>query len=248
MSEEIRTPVDRPTLYARWLSPEGYLGAHLVVGFVVMLAAGFAFVEISEEVFESTTTLAVDAWAQSAAARIATPALTSAVVAITTLGNSPVLTVLSIAVAVWLGLAHSKRRLVAFVATMAGGSLMNLALKAFFRRERPFEVSHLTHADGFSFPSGHSMGAMLFFGSLAYVLYFTLEVHRVWRIAAVVLCVLATVAIGLSRVYLGVHYLSDVVAGWIAALCWIAVCLTGTEAWIKWRDWRRGRRLAPEEQ
>ena len=247
MNEGMTTPVERPTLYARWLSPEGYLGAHLVVGFLVMLAAGFIFVEISELVFESTTSLAVDAYAQSVAARFATPALTSAMLAITTLGNSPVLTVLSIAVATWLGFAHSRRRLIAFIATMAGGSLMNLALKGFYRRERPFEVSPLAHADGFSFPSGHAMGAMLFFGALAYVVYFSIEKHRKWRVAAAAVCILATMAIGLSRVYLGVHYLTDVVAGWIAALCWIGVCLTGTEGWVKWRDWRRGRHLTPKE-
>ena len=55
------------------------------------------------------------------------------------------------------------------------------------------------------------------------------------------LCVLVILCIGASRVYLGVHYLSDVLAGFAAGLCWVAVCLSGTEAWVRWRDWRRKR-------
>ena len=55
---------------------------------------------------------------------------------------------------------------------------------------------------------------------------------------------LAMADIGLSRVYLGVHYLSDVVAGFAAGLSWLAVCLSGTEAWVRWRDWRRKRAAA----
>lgn len=241
MTHEGTRSVERPTFYTRWLSAEGYLGAHLVVGFAVALVAGVVFTEISGVVFTAQTTLEADAAAQRVASEIASPTLTAAMFALTRLGDTWLLTLLSIAVGVALGFSHSKRRLYAFIATMAGGSLLNLALKGYYQRARPFEIEPLATAHGFSFPSGHTMGSMLFFGSLAYVVYFTLETHHALRILGVILCIAATIVVGLSRVYLGVHYFSDVVAGWVAALCWIGVCLTGTEAWVKWRDWRRKR-------
>jgi undecaprenyl-diphosphatase len=88
------------------------------------------------------------------------------------------------------------------------------------------------------------MGATLLFGSLAYVIYFSIDHSRRLRLLAVTLCVLMILCIGASRIYLGVHFLSDVLAGFAAGLCWVAVCLSGTEAWVRWRDWRRKRAAA----
>ena len=254
MPSETRTtgtggePVERPTFYTRWLSPEGYLGAHLVVGFLVALVMGLLFDYVEDEVFDAEATLAADAGAQELVRRIASPALTSAMRLLTHLGDTGVLVGLSAVVSVVLGLQHSKRRLYAFLATMIGGSLLNVLLKNYYQRARPSTLGELATAHGFSFPSGHSMGSMLFFGSLAYVVYFSIDRGRAWRALAVLLCIVATLVVGFSRVYLGVHYFSDVVAGFAAGLCWIGVCLSGTEGWVKWRDWRRGRTLAADER
>lgn len=241
-------PVTRPTFYARWLSPEGYLGAHLVVGFLVALLTGLLFRFVKEEVFAAEATLAADDYAYALMQRIASPTLTAVMRVATRLGDTEVLTVLSAAVALALGLRGSKRRLYAFLAVMIGGSLLNVLLKDYYQRPRPSTIGVMATAHGFSFPSGHSMGSMLFYGSLAYVVYFSIEEHHKWRILAVLLCILATLVVGLSRVYLGVHYFSDVAAGFAAGLCWIAICLSGTEAWVRWRDRRRGRRPAADER
>jgi undecaprenyl-diphosphatase len=82
-------------------------------------------------------------------------------------------------------------------------------------------------------------------GSLALVVYYSIARHRGGRAAAVVLCMLLVVLVGGSRVYLGVHYLTDVLAGFAAGLAWICVCLSATEAWVRVRDWRRRRRAPP---
>ncbi len=235
----IRSP--RTGLYARWLSPEGYLGLHLVVGFLVALATGFTFDLIKDRVMEAPATLAADTSAHAFVQSIQSPALTTVMRTITFFGNTSTLTVLTVAVAVWLAARHSRRRLYMFIATMTGGPILNMLLKTHYQRPRPTAFPFLTHADGFSFPSGHSMGSMLFFGSLAYVVYFTFERDRVWRITAVALCLALVVLVGGSRIYLGVHYLSDVVAGFTAGLFWIAVCLSATEGWVRIRDWRRAR-------
>jgi membrane-associated phospholipid phosphatase len=233
----------RPTLYTRWLSPEGYLGLHLIAGFAIALTAGFAFDLIEDRVFNSPATTALDAWGQQVAHATATPALTEFMRAASWVGNPPTIAALTAVVAALLYFyAHSKRRLIAFLAAMGGGSLLNVLLKNYYQRPRPSLYEPLASVHGFSFPSGHSMGSMLFFASLAYVVYFTIESRRRWRVAVVVLCFVAVFVIGTSRVYLGVHYLSDVVAGFVAGLGWIGVCVTGTEGWVRWRDWRKTKR------
>jgi undecaprenyl-diphosphatase len=234
-------PPERPTLYRRWLSPEGYLGLHLAVGFVLALIAGWAFAEVADRVVGVEGGHAADTWAWGLVQALHTPAMNRVMRFFTLLGKAWVLTVLSVAVAAWLLWVRSHRRLYAFLAIMAGGSLLNALLKLYFARERP-AWRLVPPPDSYSFPSGHAMGSLLFFGSLAYVLYFTLTTHRAGRVAAAAGCLVVALLIGLSRVYLGVHYLTDVAAGFFAALCWMGVCVSGVEAWVRWRDWRRRRR------
>jgi undecaprenyl-diphosphatase len=234
-------PATRPSFYARWLSPEGYLGLHLVVGFVVALLAGWLFGRIADWVFDSEAIRAADRYAQQVAASWRSPALTSVMKVLSWIGKDYMRAVIVAPVVVALVRARSHRRLYAFAASILGGVLLVQALKAVFRRARPSDIDVLSSAHGYSFPSGHAMGAMLLYGSLAYVVYFSMEHHRRLRVLAVTLCVLMILTIGASRIYLGVHYLSDVIAGFAAGLCWLAVCLSGTEAWVRWRDWRRRR-------
>ena len=235
-------PAHRPTFYRRWLSAEGYLGLHLVAGLLLALAAGIAFDLVADVVFSTADLHRADARAQRLARRLESPRTTAVMQDISLFGTLPMLASMSLIVAAWLLKVRSHRRLYAFAAAVTGGAALNYLLKAYFHRARPDSPLVVTY--GFSFPSGHAMGAMLFFGSLAYVIYFTIERHHVWRIVAVVACALAVLAIGTSRIYLGVHYFTDVVAGFFAGLSWMAVCLTGTEAWVRWRDYRRDRRPA----
>jgi membrane-associated phospholipid phosphatase len=231
----------RPRFYRRWLSPERYLLLHLAAGFVLAMGAGIAFDLIEDKVFSTQQIRAADAGAQRLARAVLSPRLTGAMRIISFVGNPEVVASLSIAVTALLIKVGSRRRLYAFVATVVGGALLLLALKQYYHRERP--TSPFAVAHGYSFPSGHAMGAMLLYGSLAYVAHFTLKHHRVWRMAAVVACILMVIAIGASRIYLGVHYFTDVVGGFAAGLCWAAVCFSGTEAWAGWRDFESRRKL-----
>jgi membrane-associated phospholipid phosphatase len=109
------------------------------------------------------------------------------------------------------------------LAGAGGGALFNWLLKWIFKRERPDILPLLTES-GFSFPSGHSMGSFIFYGASAYIL-----VHLFSRLSLKVLSVLANVLIifliGLSRIYLGVHYPSDVAGGFLAGGAWLAACI-----------------------
>jgi undecaprenyl-diphosphatase len=227
--------------YKRWLSDEGYLGLHLVIGFFIALLAGFCFQMIAAKVFGSPGIRTMDAQAEAFAKSIATSRLNTLMLMITFVGNRIVLILLSVLIGLLLYLRGSHRRLYTFGSIMAGGGLLSQLLKSSYHRPRPPQMEFLIEAYGYSFPSGHAMGSMLLFGGLAYVLFFTFERHFVWRILGPFFCLVAVLLIGASRVYLGVHYLSDVVAGFLAGLGWIGICVSGTEAWIRWRN-RQGAR------
>ena len=238
-------PAPRPSFYRRWLSPEGYLGLHLVIGLFVAAAGFIVFERIEDKVFSTHDIRHADAQAQMIARRLVSPRLTVIMQTISMFGTLPALVSLSLIVIAWLLKVRSHRRLYAFVATMAGGALLNALMKLYYHRARPDSPMVLAH--GYSFPSGHSMGSMCFFGSLAYVIFFTIERRRVLRILAVLACAFAVLAIGASRIYLGVHYFTDVVAGYAAGLAWLAVCFTGVEAWVRWSDYRAARRKSGEK-
>jgi undecaprenyl-diphosphatase len=109
-----------------------------------------------------------------------------------------------------------------FAITMIGASFLNTTLKLAFKRPRPTPFFDLTPPETYSFPSGHSLASCCFFAGLAAILSGRIKSKRtrtiIW-IAASAMFVL----IGLSRIYVGVHYTTDVIAGFAAALIWILV-------------------------
>lgn len=116
----------------------------------------------------------------------------------------------------------------AWVAASMGGGLLNKFLKALFERVRPEHAHGFLQAEGFSFPSGHATGAVAVYGMLAYVLARTITTHRHAFLFSAACGLIA--AIGMSRVLLHVHYLSDVLAGWAVTSAWIALCMLASEA------------------
>jgi len=120
-----------------------------------------------------------------------------------------------------LGLLLVRRWREATFAALAlvGSALLNLGSKQFFQRDRPSLWESIAPEDTYSFPSGHAMGSMTF--ACVVVL---LAWNTRWRWPVVVLAPSFAVLVGVSRLYLGVHYPSDVLAGWLAAVCWVAGC------------------------
>jgi membrane-associated phospholipid phosphatase len=126
-------------------------------------------------------------------------------------------------------LARRRLRWAAYLAiTSLGGVLLNQLLKVHYLRQRPDASAAVLGATGYSFPSGHAMNATIILGALAYL---AARSARGWRSKSAVLAALATLAlaIGISRLYLGVHWTSDVAAGFAAGLLWLAATTTGYE-------------------
>jgi undecaprenyl-diphosphatase len=106
---------------------------------------------------------------------------------------------------------------------LGGGTALNLLLKSAFQRSRP-ELQIVTET-GYSFPSGHAMVSLCFYGMVAFLIMRNLAVWRL-RLAVMTVAVLLNVAIGISRIYLGVHYATDVVAGYAAGSMWLSLCIS----------------------
>jgi undecaprenyl-diphosphatase len=141
----------------------------------------------------------------------------------TALGGIGFLVMLTLAVAGYLCLVDKRRAALFLVVSVASGFLMNTAFKSAFDRPRPDLVPHLSHVYTASFPSGHSMHAAVTYFTLAALLA---RMHRQRRVKLYALGIAAflTVGVGISRVYMGVHWPTDVVAGWAAGATWAIVC------------------------
>ena len=139
-----------------------------------------------------------------------------AVRGVTRVGDGWVLTAVTVVTASVLW-RHARRAALYLIGTGVGVALLCTLLKHLFQRARPEAAARLVEAGGYAFPSGHSMGSAAVYGAVAVVI--AAHWSRVQALT-VVGCVLLVIAAGLSRVYLGVHYFSDVLAGWALGAAW----------------------------
>ncbi len=130
------------------------------------------------------------------------------------LGDWERVVVISVLVLGMLILHDLRREATVLITTIVSAKLLSVLLKNFFAFDRPDPGSWLTDASGFSFPSGHATVAMALYGTLGYILWHKLS-HKKQRYAALSLCTFLVVGVGLSRVALGVHWLIDVIGGWL---------------------------------
>jgi membrane-associated phospholipid phosphatase len=144
---------------------------------------------------------------------------------VTFFGEFTALTALAVIGAAVLLRVRAHGLALGWVLSMIGTAVLNGLLKRGFARERPSFVDPIITASGFSFPSGHSMGTMVAVTMLAYAAFRLTPSRRIWRRATVGLAVSWTLIMGFSRMYLGVHYLSDVVAGLAAGGAWACICM-----------------------
>jgi len=213
----------------RRFEPGGYLGLHLTVGLMISMAALWLFAGVTEDVVHhdplTQFDLALLQWLYSR--RTAVGLRTFA--AISALGSPLVMTALGILIAVILMLRRWWLVLAGWAAAYGGAGVLDVLLKQLIRRPRPVYAAAYLHSHSFSFPSGHAMGSLIGYGMLAYLLVVFWAHRRPARIAVVAAVAALILAIGVSRLYLGVHYFSDVVGGYGAGLLWLSACITGVE-------------------
>jgi membrane protein DedA with SNARE-associated domain/membrane-associated phospholipid phosphatase len=205
-----------------------YLGLHLTIGLVLSLGALWLFGGIAEDVIHHDPLTQFDLTIADAFHRHASPMGVAIAKGVSLLGSPAFVSAWGLLV---VGLLLGRRQyllLGGWIAAVAGGGLLDLALKQVFQRTRPVWDVPLLTVPGWSFPSGHAMGSLVAYGMLAYLL--VREAHRHGQRVAVIACAaLLILLIGLSRIYLGVHYFSDVVGGYAAGVVWLAACVSGLE-------------------
>lgn len=206
--------------------------SRLLIAFLLVISAMFGLGKLAGEVLEGDT-FAIDIWivrelrtVADAATPVAPQWVTTAMIDFTALGGVTVLTLVSL-FAVGFLFVTSRKWIALFVAiSVCTGAATNAVLKTIFARARPDLVPHLVNADTASFPSGHAMNSALVYLTLAMLVGRT-ENNTHLRVYLVSCAIILTFLVGSSRVYLGVHWPSDVLAGWGVGALWAVLSTVG---------------------
>lgn len=201
---------------------------YLSFSFFVGIAAVWLFAEMAGYILGGATQALDESVLQWVVAH-RTTTLDRVALEATALGNVATLAVLVLGVSVFLWLTRHRLSVVLLMVAVVGGSVLNTLLKGLYDRPRPTLVTWGTDVSSQSFPSGHAMGAFIAYSTVAYLVG-RLEPSRAlrwttWGFAAVLI-----LAIGASRTYLGVHYPSDILGGYVAGLAWLAFVISGMQA------------------
>ena len=215
-------------------APVWSAAATVVIGLFGLIASLIVLGSVAAGV-RSQEVFALDAWATPFLHGIASPGMDTAMNLLTDLGTTLVIVPLLAAVAVVL-LWRRRPGAVLFLAVACTGALvLNGTMKVFFHRPRP-ALPWATVLPDYSFPSGHTMNAVVFYLALALILWSVLG--RRAGLSAMVIAAVIAIGVGISRIYLGYHYLTDVVGGLLAGIAWLLVVGTALRARPAWRQWR----------
>jgi undecaprenyl-diphosphatase len=223
----------------------GALGIFLVAGIVVAAIGTWVFAEITEKVIAGRTQAFDEAVLRWIYARHM-PVLDGAMLEITALGTGTVVMMIVGVAALFLALTRHRYSALLLLVATAGGIFLDLFLKLRFDRPRPHIFTWGAQAVSSSFPSGHAMSATIVYSTVAY-LAARLQKRRWARWVTMSFAAIVILLICFSRLYLGVHYPSDVLAGIVVGLSWAAFCMATLEA-IQRYSQRNGPEVTKDEE
>lgn len=206
-----------------------YLGLHLTIGFLISLVALLSFAIIAREVVQERTLTTVDLAVQHWLRKNATHTGYGFWSVVSELGDGPAIVALGLGVVALLVIRRRLMLLAGWVTALAGGGVLGGVLKSAFQRPRPGTAADFLATVTWSFPSGHALESLVTYGMLAYVIPVAFAPSRPVRAWTAVGCGVLVLAIGTSRLYLGVHYFSDVLGGFAAGGLWLSACISGLE-------------------
>lgn len=210
------------------LPAAAFLLLWLAIGFAVIVGGAALFAELAAALHADEKMGRFDEALSSAIRQHISRSTLQVFAWLTRFGDTLTIIALGIVVAVLL-LANRRRWLALgwIVAVAGNGAALNPLLKRIFERVRPLHDHGLAFEEGWSFPSGHSSSSVVAYGMLAYVLVRVLP--AVWHLPVVLLASALAFSTGASRVFLQVHYVSDVVAGFATGSAWLAACIGSIE-------------------
>jgi membrane-associated phospholipid phosphatase len=233
MGSEFRWDSFTSFLRAR-LSREGYLGLHLTLGVIFLSAATWIFADLAEDVATGDPLTITDArfsnWLHVHAAR----PLTAFLLLVTNVHSTIGITVMTLALCVYFWRRGLRQWVFTLFVTVYGGMLLNFWLKGVFQRARPHFDDPILTLTSYSFPSGHTMMATVLYGALSAVVISQVR-DRSWRLLTIIVAIFLIALVGFSRIYLGAHYLSDVLGAIAEGAAWLALCLTTMDTWRRSR-------------
>lgn len=205
------------------------LGLHLAVGAVVLIAASWMFGGIAEDVVKGDPLTVVDVRIADWLHAHAEPRLTRVMLAVSNMHDVAGIALLGGTFALFLIWRREWHWLLVEILALPGGMLLNIATKLAFHRARPSFEDPLLVLNSYSFPSGHVTASVLFYGLI--VAFAIARVRRWrWKVLLGLGAFLIVMTVAFSRMYLGVHYLSDTLAAFAQATAWLTVCITGVDA------------------
>lgn len=200
----------------------------------LVLVAGLALAALAALVLAilvAPAFVSLDVRVSAAIRDLEVPALTTAARVATWVGSVGPMAALTAFTALVLTLRRRQAEALTVLAAVVGGTGIGQVTKLIVERARPaVEFARIQPLESYGFPSGHALTSFLFFGSLAFVVL--IDEKRLGRsVAVVVACAFAALSIAMSRVHLGVHYLGDVVGGWLLGSAWLAVVVLISAYW-----------------
>lgn len=205
----------------------------LLVCFALFLGAAIGFGALADEVREGDTA-SVDQTILRSINERASPELDGVFLVVTEIGGVIGISVITLAALIFLLVKRYYKQATIVFASVAGATLVNIVLKTMFARTRPDLWEQLITETSYSFPSGHAM-----LSSVVAAVLVALFWRTRYRIAAIVAGLLFMLSISFSRLYLGVHYPTDVLGGWLVGIAWVIIVVSMVDGWL----FRRARRL-----
>ena len=194
-----------------------------IIAFVVVVLGMNIFIELTEHL-KTEVLASYDKQISDYIVSFRTPFLTRYFTFVTNAGDRNGYLIVLVAFALITYLAFKKWRYVLEITgVLVLSAVSNILLKRFINRSRPIS-EHLVNVTTLSYPSGHAMSAMAFYGFLMYLIY-TFKINTFLKVGLMIILFLFILSVGISRIYLGVHYPSDVAGGYIAGLFWVFFCI-----------------------
>lgn len=202
----------------------------LIIGSIVTIALILLFAYVTKVVFSTTDDLVFDTTIIHCVQSYVSDALTPIMIAITEIGYIYLIIPVMLVTLYFLffKLKHFWEA-VMLIASLGGGDLIKVIIKNIMQRERPTFLQ-LVHESSFSFPSGHTMASTTFWGMFAYIIWINLPNRKGLRMTVAILAPIIILLVGISRIYLGVHYPSDVIAGYAIGGAWLLTCILALNA------------------
>ncbi|MBW4546668.1 MAG: phosphatase PAP2 family protein [Symplocastrum torsivum CPER-KK1] len=198
-----------------------------VAGFLLAALGLWLFSAIADEILDKES-FTFDKEILLTLKELHTPVLDKVMLGFTFLGEPVILLIVCLVIGTWLLTRGQRSQATILIIAAAGAIALNNLLKVLFGRARPMLWERVVDVGQYSFPSGHAMISMVIFGIIGYLVS---SKFPLWRIGIISLTILLVTGIGLSRLYLGVHWPTDIVAGYAAGLVWLITCIFSLQVW-----------------